>query len=62
MLSGSHSAPVRPWLISWFWQKAQSRLQPDRKMVPEPPLPTRQPSSPWWAPLLATMGSAPMPQ
>ena len=40
--------PAMEWEMSWFWQKAQSRLQPAKKMVPEPPVPTRGSSSPKW--------------
>jgi hypothetical protein len=35
--------------MSQFWQKRQERLQPEKKMVPEPERPTtRGGSSPKW--------------
>jgi hypothetical protein len=32
--------------MSWFWQNTQRRLQPEKKIVPEPFQPRRQFSSP----------------
>jgi hypothetical protein len=43
---GVASIPARPWLMSQFWQKEHSRLQPAKKIVPEPLEPTRGRSSP----------------
>ena len=33
------SAPKFSWLMSWFWQKTQRRLQWEKKTVPEPLVP-----------------------
>ena len=49
MSASSTSLMNRPsprWLISQFWQKQQSRLQFEKKIVPEPPRPTSGRSSP----------------
>jgi hypothetical protein len=43
-----------PWLMSWFWQKTQRRLQWVKKMVPDPFQPRRQSSSPKWGKALLT--------
>ena len=43
---GEHGWPVSSWLMSWFWQKTQLRLQREKKMVPLPPAPTSTGSSP----------------
>ncbi len=63
----SHSArssgeSAAGWLMSWFWQKTHLRLQPAKKMVPEPPRPTSGRSSPKCGPKLATCATAPTPQ
>ncbi len=38
--------PSPRMLMSWFWQKTHLRLQCVMNIVPEPPVPTRGPSSP----------------
>lgn len=48
-------------LMSAFWQNAQRRLQPEKKIVPEPCVPTSGVSSPKWGCALATVATAPAP-
>jgi len=47
--------PSAVWLMSEFWQNKHVRLQPAKKMVPLPPLPTRHGSSPKCGPADATI-------
>src|SRR5919204_6822522 len=44
--SGVARSPRTSHEMSWFWQKTQRRLQPEKKIVPEPRQPRRQFSSP----------------
>src|ERR1700677_2918676 len=43
--SGVRSNPLRWWAMSWFWQKTQRRLQPEKNTEPEPLCPWMQGSS-----------------
>ncbi len=44
--SGPARSPLSCQEMSWFWQNTQRRLQPLKKIVPEPRRPRRQSSSP----------------
>ena len=46
--------PWRRWLMAWFWQYRQPRVQPEKKMAPLPPGPARAGSSQKWRMILAT--------
>src|SRR5919204_330700 len=48
--------------MSWFWQKTQRRLQPEKKIVPEPRRPRRQSSSPKCGKYEATTAWRPIAQ
>jgi hypothetical protein len=45
-LRGDANSPSTFQLVSKFWQKTQRRLQPAKKMVPEPRQPRKQHSGP----------------
>ena len=51
------TAPSAPWLVSWFWQNTQFKLQPAKKTVPDPLFPLMDGSSPKWTIALDTTGS-----
>src|SRR5215218_7909861 len=64
IISASRAGVTRsPWTsqeMSWFWQNTQRRLQPEKKIVPEPFQPRRQFSSPKCAKEEATTAWRPM--
>ena len=48
--AGVTRSPSSVWLMSWFWQNWQWRLQRVKKIVPEPREPRSTFSSPWCGP------------
>jgi hypothetical protein len=57
--AGVTRSPCSRHEMSWFWQNTQRRLQPLKKIVPEPRRPRRQSSSPKCAKCDATTASRP---